>query len=42
LRYGHRHLTQSPCLVAVQVADVLRLRGWRGAARRCSPGCPIS
>ncbi|MGN6794706.1 MAG: type IV toxin-antitoxin system AbiEi family antitoxin domain-containing protein [Streptosporangiaceae bacterium] len=41
LRYGHRHLTRSPCLVAAQVADVLRLRGWRGVARRCCPGCPI-
>jgi hypothetical protein len=41
LRYGFRDLTRSPCLVAAQVADVLRLRGWRGVPRRCSPTCGI-
>jgi hypothetical protein len=42
LRYGHRHLTCSACLVAAQVADVLRLRGWPGPPRRCSSQCPVS
>lgn len=41
LRYGFRDLTRSPCLVAAQVAEVLRLRGWRGLPRRCSPTCSI-
>ena len=42
LRYGYRDLTASPCLVAAQVSDVLRQRGWTHAPRRCSPTCPIS
>jgi hypothetical protein len=41
LRYGHIDLTQRPCLVAAQVADVLRLRGWQQAPRRCSASCPV-
>src|SRR5262245_38227360 len=36
LRYGYIDLTRRPCLVAAQVADVLRLRGWSGIPRRCS------
>jgi Transcriptional regulator, AbiEi antitoxin len=42
LRYGFCDLLRSPCLVAAQVADVLRLRGWPGSPRRCSRQCPIS
>jgi len=41
LRFGHRELTATPCLVARDVGEVLRLRGWRGTPRPCSRGCPI-
>jgi hypothetical protein len=42
LRYGYRDLVASPCLVAAQVSDVLKLRGWPGTPRPCSPACPVS
>lgn len=42
LRYGYRDLVASPCLVAAQVIEVLRLRGWPGSPRRCSSACPVS
>ena len=42
LRYGYREVTMTPCLVARQVAEVLRLRGWRGSARPCSAKCPLN
>jgi Transcriptional regulator, AbiEi antitoxin len=42
LRYGYRDLAAIPCPVAAQVSDVLKLRGWLGAPRPCSPGCPVS
>jgi very-short-patch-repair endonuclease len=42
LRYGYEDLTVAPCMVAVQVSQVLEIRGWRGTARPCSPGCPIN
>ncbi len=42
LRYGFRDLTCGACLVAAQVAGVLRLRGWPGQPRRCSSRCPVS
>lgn len=41
LRYGFIDLSRRRCLVAAQVADVLRIRGWQGTPRRCSPGCPV-
>jgi len=41
LRYGFIDLARRPCLVAVQVADVLQLRGWSGKPRRCSAECRI-
>jgi hypothetical protein len=41
LRYGYRQVTRAPCLVAAQLSDVLRLRGWQGRPRPCSPSCPI-
>lgn len=41
LRYGYRDLAASPCLVAAQISEVLRLRGWAKRPRRCSPACPI-
>jgi hypothetical protein len=40
LRYGWLDVRQQPCSTAVQVAAVLRLRGWDGRPRRCSPACP--
>lgn len=41
LRYGHGDLTATPCLVAVQIGQVLTLRGWRGSLRPCSSSCPV-
>jgi hypothetical protein len=41
LRYGWLDVTQHPCRVAAQVAEVLRLRGYTGG-RACSAGCPVS
>jgi hypothetical protein len=42
LRYGFIDLMRRPCLVAAQVASVLRIRGWQQSTRRCSPNCPLS
>jgi len=41
IRYGYRDLTAAPCLVAAQVIQVLRRRGWSQPARRCSATCPV-
>lgn len=41
LRYGFIDLMRGACLVAAQVADVLRIRGWLQPPRRCSPSCPV-
>jgi hypothetical protein len=35
-----RHPGQ-PCVVAAQVATVLRASGWSGTARRCGPHCTV-
>jgi hypothetical protein len=35
LRYGYADLTERPCQVAAQVAQVLRSRGWPGTMRKC-------
>ena len=40
LRYGWNDVRRQPCATAVQVARVLRLRGWDGRPRSCLPGCP--
>ncbi len=40
LRYGWLDVTQHPCQVAAQVAEVLRLRGYAGG-RACSADCPV-
>jgi hypothetical protein len=40
LRYGWVHVRWHPCATALQVAAVLRRRGWDGWPRPCSPGCP--
>jgi len=42
LRYGYRDITATPCVVAAQVSEVLRSRGWSKSAQPCSPTCPIS
>lgn len=39
LRYGWSDIDLRPCETAVQVAAVLRSRGWPGHARPCGPGC---
>jgi hypothetical protein len=41
LRYGWMHVSQQPCATAAEVARVLRLHGWEGWPRPCSPGCPV-
>jgi len=41
LRYGWTDVRQHPCATAIEVAKVLRARGWGGWPRRCSPGCPV-
>lgn len=39
LRYGWEQVRRKPCETATEVATVLRLRGWPGRLRACSPGC---
>jgi Transcriptional regulator, AbiEi antitoxin len=41
LRYGWAHVTRHACATAAQVAEVLRVHGWDGRPRPCSPGCPV-
>jgi hypothetical protein len=41
LRYGWKQVTKDPCGTAVEVAKVLRVNGWEGWPRPCSPGCPV-
>jgi len=41
LRYGWTHIRWHPCATALQVARVLRVHGWDGWPRPCSPGCPV-
>jgi very-short-patch-repair endonuclease len=40
LRYGWAHVDAQPCVVAAEVAQVLRHRGWKGRLSPCSPQCP--
>lgn len=40
LRYGWGEISERPCAVAMQVATVLRGRGWTGQLRPCGPHCP--
>ena len=42
LRYGWADTTGRPCLVAAELAQVLRARGWAGLPRPCGPGCEIN
>ena len=41
LRYGWTNVRWHPCATALQVARVLRVHGWDGWPRPCSPGCPV-
>ncbi|GAA4636067.1 hypothetical protein GCM10023196_084350 [Actinoallomurus vinaceus] len=41
LRYGWGDVTARPCLVAAEIADVYRARGWTGVPRPCGPGCVL-
>ncbi|HUZ27409.1 MAG TPA: hypothetical protein VMV07_26970 [Streptosporangiaceae bacterium] len=41
LRYSWADVTLRPCLVAGQVAEVLRLRGTAVRLRRCGPRCTV-
>jgi very-short-patch-repair endonuclease len=41
LRYGTADLTDRPCQVAAQLAQVLRFRGWTGTPVRCGPSCEL-
>jgi len=41
LRYNWADVTQRPCHVAAEVAEVLRQHGWRGLPSPCSPSCPL-
>lgn len=41
LRYGWADVTEDPCRVAAEVADILRSRGWTGRPRACGPRCPV-
>jgi len=40
LRYGWREVVGEPCAVALEVAQVLRRRGWSGEVRPCGSACP--
>ena len=42
LRYGWAHIRWHPCATALQVATVLRVHGWDGWPRPCSPVCPVA
>lgn len=42
LRYGWADVTDDPCRVAAEVAQVLKLRGWTGRPHACRPGCPAA
>ncbi len=41
LRYGWINVRWKACATAAEVARVLRLHGWDGRPKPCSPGCPV-
>jgi len=41
LRYGWADIAEHPCLVAAEIAAVLRSRGWTGQLRPCGPSCTL-
>lgn len=42
LRYGWQDVRERPCAVALEVATVLRARGWTGVPKPCGPSCPLN
>jgi hypothetical protein len=42
LRYGWTQVRWHPCETALEVAKVLRGRGWTGWPKPCSPGCAVA
>ena len=42
LRYEWPDVTRRSCETAAQIAQVLRVHGWKGRPRPCSPGCPVA
>ncbi|MEV5704579.1 type IV toxin-antitoxin system AbiEi family antitoxin domain-containing protein [Actinoallomurus sp. NPDC052274] len=42
LRYGWGDVTERPCLVAAEIADVYRSRGWTGTPHPCGAGCLLA
>ena len=42
LRYGWSQVKWQPCATAAEVARVLRLHGWDGRPRQCSPACVVT
>jgi hypothetical protein len=42
LRYGWRDVACRPCLIAAQMAQVLRRNGWTGQLHPCAPTCPVT
>ena len=42
LRYGWVPVAYHACAVALEVADLLRKRGWRGFLGRCGNACPVT
>lgn len=41
LRYGWADVNERACETTLEVAAVLRLRGWTGTLRRCGPACKL-
>jgi hypothetical protein len=41
-RIGYLQVMSRRCATAQRVADLLRLGGWTGQARRCGPGCSVA
>jgi very-short-patch-repair endonuclease len=42
LRYGWVPVAYHACAVALEVADLLRQRGWGDVPRRCGKACPVT
>ena len=41
VRFGWTETVDRPCATATELAELFWARGWRGAPRACSPGCPV-
>jgi hypothetical protein len=43
VRAGWSEVAGTPCVLALEIANVLRARGWTGSPRRCRRrGCPVA